>query len=63
MASNNLSTLRKLSIVSTVIDAGLAFSRGQPKRGAMLLGAAVLSARVPGAGTAASVLTRLIKNR
>jgi len=63
MAKNNLSALGKLSIVSTVIDAGLAFYRGRHKRGAMLLGAAVVSARLPGAGTAASVLTRLIDRR
>ncbi|MFB6164204.1 MAG: hypothetical protein ABEJ31_03505 [Haloarculaceae archaeon] len=48
-------TLQGLSIVSTLADAGLAFARGRTIHGAVLLGAAALSTRVSGLGTAASV--------
>lgn len=59
MANINARSLNKLSIASTVVDAAMAIARGRYKRGAMLLGAAALSARFPGLGTAASVLSRL----
>jgi len=52
---------RKASIVSTIIDAGMSFRRGQRKRGLLLLGAAALSSRVPGLGTLASILVRLTR--
>ncbi|AGB39315.1 hypothetical protein [Natronococcus occultus] len=54
------SSANKLSIVSTVIDAGLAFARGRPKSGLLLLAAAALSTRIPGIGTATSILLRVI---
>jgi len=59
MAVLGAKSLSKLSIVSTVVDAALAFRRGRPKRGLMLLGAAALSTRFKGLGTAASLLSRL----
>lgn len=55
----NRQSANKLSIVSTVIDAVLAFARGRPKSGVLLLGAAALSSRIPGIGTAVSLLLRL----
>lgn len=59
MATLNVNSMNKLSIVTTVIDAALAFQRGRTKSGLLLLGAAALSSRVPGLGTAASLLSRL----
>lgn len=53
--------LRNLSIVSTLIDAALAFKRGRVKSGLLLLGAAAVSRKVPGLGTAASVLLRIVR--
>jgi hypothetical protein len=60
MANLNAKSLNKLSVLSTVVDAGMAFARGRPKRGVLLLGAAALSTRVPGLGTAASLLSRVV---
>ena len=54
-------SLNNLSIVSTVIDAALAFARGRKKSALLLLGAAALSKRVPGIGTAVSLLVRLVR--
>lgn len=61
MTSLNAKSMRKMSTASTVIDAVLAFVRGQRKAGVLLLGAAALSSRVPGLGTAASVLLRVVR--
>ena len=61
MSGLNTASMNKLSIVTTVVDAAMAFARGRRKRGAILLGAAVLSSRLPGLGTAASVLVRLFR--
>lgn len=55
------SSVNKLSIVSTVIDAAIAFARGRPKSGLLLLAAAALSSRIPGIGTAVSLLLRLAR--
>ncbi|TYL38975.1 hypothetical protein CV102_09615 [Natronococcus pandeyae] len=55
------SSINKLSIVSTVIDAAIAFARGRPKSGLLLLAAAALSSRIPGIGTAVSLLLRLAR--
>ncbi|MFC4437768.1 MULTISPECIES: hypothetical protein [Natrialbaceae] len=55
------SAAKKLSTVSTVIDAALAFARGRPKSGLLLLAAAALSSRLPGLGTAVSLLLRLAR--
>lgn len=59
--ANAMNKLSKLSIVTTVIDAAMAFRRGRTKSGLLLLGAAALSSRVPGLGTAASLLSRLVR--
>ncbi|GGN98147.1 MULTISPECIES: hypothetical protein [Haloarcula] len=55
------SPLNRLSVLSTLVDAAFAFVRGRTKSGLVLLGAAALSRRVPGIGTAASVLLRLVR--
>jgi hypothetical protein len=52
-------TLHRLGIVSTLIDAGLAFARRDARTGA--LGAAALSTRLTGVGVLASVLVRLLR--
>jgi hypothetical protein len=50
--------LRKSSVATTLVDALLAFKRGRPKSGLLLLGAAALSSRFPGAGTLVSLALR-----
>ncbi|QZX99054.1 hypothetical protein [Halobaculum rubrum] len=54
-------TASKLSIVTTVVDAAMAFARGRRKEALVLLGAAALSTRVPGLGTAVSLLSRVVR--
>lgn len=54
-------SLRNLSIVGTLLDAALAFRRGRVKSGLLLVGAAAASRKIPGLGTAASVLLRLVR--
>jgi hypothetical protein len=61
MVTTNVHSANKLSIVSTLVDAAVAFVRGRPKSGVLLLGAAALSSRIPGLGTATSVLLRLVR--
>ncbi|PGF15429.1 hypothetical protein CP556_04315 [Natrinema sp. CBA1119] len=61
MANLNSRSANKLSIVSTLIDSLLAFRRGRPKSGLLLLGAAALSSRVPGLGTAVSLFLRIAR--
>lgn len=61
MTTFNSNSANKLSIVSTLVDAAMAFARGRPKSGALLLGAAALSSRIPGLGTAVSLLIRLVR--
>ncbi len=61
MNATKFQSVNKLSIVSTLIDAAVAFARGRPKSGLVLLGAAALSARIPGIGTATSLLLRIIR--
>lgn len=48
-------------IVSTLVDALLAFKRGQNKSGLLLLLAAALSKRFTGLGTVVSVVLRLVR--
>ena len=55
------SPLNNLSIVSTIVDAALAFARGRSVSGVLLLAAAALSTRVPGIGTAVSLLLRIYR--
>ena len=61
MTAFNAQSANRVSIVSTLIDAALAFVRGRPKSGFLLLGAAALSRRIPGAGTAVSLFLRLVR--
>lgn len=61
MAKLNMASIKKLSIALTMIEGVVAITKGQTKRGLVLLAAAVLSSRVPGAGTAVSLLIRLIR--
>jgi hypothetical protein len=55
---NRMGMLKNASTVSTLIDAALEFLKGRRASGLLLLGAAALSSRVPGIGTAASLLLR-----
>ena len=43
---------------TTLIDAGMELANGRPKSAALLAGAAAVSTRVPGFGTAISLLLR-----
>ncbi|HMA77771.1 MAG TPA: hypothetical protein VKP88_01360 [Candidatus Paceibacterota bacterium] len=63
MAATNtgIQSANRISIVSTLVDAALAFARGRPKSGLLLLGAAALSSKIPGIGTATSLLLRIIR--
>jgi hypothetical protein len=61
MTNFNSKSMKKLSTVSTLVDAAMAFARGREKSGLLLVGAAALSSRVPGLGTAASLLLRLAR--
>lgn len=53
--------LADLGIVSTLVDAGIAFARGRSGSGVLLLVAAALSTRLPGLGIAVSVLLRVYR--
>lgn len=61
MANANAGVFNKLSIVSTLVDAAMAFARGNRLGGALLLGAAALSSKIPGLGVAASIAMRLYR--
>lgn len=61
MTTIDLRSANRLSIVSTLVDAAVAFARGRKKSGLLLLGAAALSSRIPGLGTAVSVFLRLVR--
>ncbi|UPV73168.1 hypothetical protein M0R89_11475 [Halorussus limi] len=61
MANLDSKSMNKLSIVSTLVDAAMAFARGRKKSALLLVGAAALSSRVPGIGTAVSLLLRLVR--
>ncbi|AEH36853.1 hypothetical protein [Halopiger xanaduensis] len=50
--------LKNAGVVTTLIDAAMEFSKGRPKSGALLLGSAIASSRIPGFGTAVSLLLR-----
>lgn len=62
MSTSNIDAgvLNRASIVSTVVDAGVALSRGRRKRAAILLGAAALGVKFPLVGTVTSLLVRAI---
>ena len=61
MTAFNAKSANRVSIVSTLIDAALAFNRGRRKSGLLLIGAAALSSRIPGVGTAVSLFLRLVR--
>ena len=50
--------VKNAGVVTTLIDAVLEFSKGRPRSGLLLVGAAALSSRIPGFGTATSLLLR-----
>ena len=54
-------TVKGIGIVSTLADAALAFARGRPRSGFLLLGAAALSSRIPGFGVVVSVFLRIYR--
>ncbi|QSW99753.1 hypothetical protein [Haloterrigena alkaliphila] len=55
---NRSKLLKNASTVTTLIDAVMEFSKGRRASGVLLLVAAALSSRVPGLGTATSLLLR-----
>jgi len=61
MSPVNTNSLNRLSIVSTLVDAAVAFLRGRTKSGLLLTGAAALSAKIPGIGTAVSLALRVAR--
>ena len=58
---NRTNALKNASTVTTVIDAILEFRKGRRASGLLLLGAAALSSRIPGVGTATSLLLRVYR--
>ncbi len=50
--------MKKVGVVTTLIDAVREFSKGHRGSGLVLLVAAALSSRIPGIGTVASLLLR-----
>ena len=63
MSAITAQSVNRVSIVTTLVDAAVAFARGRRKSGLLLLGAAALSSRIPGLGTATSILLRLVRRR
>ncbi|QLH83095.1 hypothetical protein [Halosimplex pelagicum] len=61
MANLKAGPLNKIGIVSTLVDAALAFARGRPKSGALLVAAAALSSKVPALGTLTSIALRIAR--
>lgn len=61
MTGFDATSANDLSIVATIVDAAMAFARGRHGSGVLLLGAAALSSRLPGLGTAVSLLLRLVR--
>ncbi|SEH14602.1 hypothetical protein SAMN04487967_1680 [Natronorubrum sediminis] len=59
--SDRLNRLKNASVITTAIDATVEIAKGRRKTGLLLLAAAALSSRVPGVGTAASVLLRIYR--
>ncbi|WP_418285261.1 hypothetical protein [Halorubrum sp. DTA46] len=54
-------TLRRVELVSILLDAAAAFARRDVRTGILLLGAAVVSNWVPGSGVVISVFIRLYR--
>ncbi|PSQ22331.1 hypothetical protein BRD06_10255 [Halobacteriales archaeon QS_9_67_15] len=61
MAAITAGSMKSISIVSTLVDAAVAFARGRRKDGLLLVVAAALSSRVPGLGTLTSVALRIAR--
>lgn len=61
MTTINSRSANRVSIVSTLVDAAMEFARGRSKSGALLLGAAALSSKIPGLGTAVSLFLRFVR--
>ncbi|MFB6140885.1 MAG: hypothetical protein ABEJ26_10670 [Halosimplex sp.] len=61
MATSNVNTFGKLSIISTLVDAAVSFARGRKADGLLLVIAAALSSRVRGLGTAVSIALRVVR--
>ncbi|WP_276272667.1 hypothetical protein [Haloarcula litorea] len=61
MSTVDANSMNRLSIVSTLVDAAVAFLRGRTKSGLVLVGAAALSSKVPGLGTAVSLALRIVR--
>ncbi|RQG96616.1 hypothetical protein [Natrarchaeobius chitinivorans] len=57
-ARDRSNLLKNAGVVTTLIDAVMEFSKGRHKSGALLLGAAAVSSRIPGFGTAVSLVLR-----
>ena len=55
---SGVDVLKDAGVVTTLVDAGMEFATGRPKSGAILVGAAAVSTRVPGFGTAVSLFMR-----
>lgn len=51
----------KIGIATTVVDAAMAFARGNRRSGAILLGAAAVSTKLSGSGIVASIALRLLR--
>lgn len=47
--------VKNAGVVTTLVDAAMEFVKGRPKSGAVLLGAAAVSSRIPGFGTLVSL--------
>ncbi|THE65196.1 hypothetical protein D8Y22_08240 [Salinadaptatus halalkaliphilus] len=57
-ARDRTELFKNAGVVTTLLDAAMEFAKGRRKSAAMLLGAAAVSSRIPGFGTAASILLR-----
>ncbi|ELY42593.1 hypothetical protein [Natronorubrum sulfidifaciens] len=53
--------MKNASTVTTVVDALVEVANGRTRSGLLLLGAAAASTRIPGLGTAASVVLRVAR--
>lgn len=58
VTGNRSDLFKNTSVVMTLIDAILEFSKGHRGTGLLLLAAAAISSRIPGFGTAVSLLLR-----
>ena len=54
----NANLLKNAGVVTTLIDGVLEFAKGRRKSGLLLVGAAAVSAKIPGFGTAVSAALR-----